>query len=79
MIRRPRPAPRPTNEKRRRGSPMTARRPLRSLLAVSLAALAAAGALFAPAPGAAQEPLRIEITEGVIEPMPIAIPAFAAR
>ena len=56
---------------------MTARRPLRSLLAVSLAALAAAGALFAPAPGAAQEPLRIEITEGVIEPMPIAIPAFA--
>ena len=57
---------------------MTARRPLRSLLAVSLAALAAAGALFAPAPGAAQEPLRIEITEGVIEPMPIAIPAFAA-
>ncbi|MDF2233558.1 Tol-Pal system beta propeller repeat protein TolB [Albimonas sp. CAU 1670] len=58
---------------------MTARRrPFRSLLAVSLLALAAAGAGLAAAPAAAQEPLRIEITEGVIEPMPIALPAFAA-
>jgi len=40
--------------------------------------LAALG-LFA-APAAAQDgPLRIEITEGVIEPMPVAIPAFVAE
>ena len=71
----------PVDEKRRRGAaPMTARRrPFRSLAAVSLAALVAAGAALAPAPGAAQEPLRIEITEGVIEPMPIAIPAFVSN
>ena len=43
-------------------------------------ALGAAGgaALLRPFAAAAQEPLRIEITEGVIEPMPIALPRFAA-
>jgi len=54
-------------------------KPLRSLL------LAAAGALatFAPLPLTAQEaprgPLRIEITEGVIEPLPFAVPQFVAE
>lgn len=43
----------------------------RSLLLSMLAAGAAPGALFAQS-----GPLRIEITEGVIEPMPIAIPGF---
>ncbi|MGM0585334.1 MAG: Tol-Pal system beta propeller repeat protein TolB [Pseudomonadota bacterium] len=47
-------------------------RALRALVAAPLLALA----LAAPAP--AQEPLRIEITEGVVEPMPIALPALAA-
>ncbi len=46
----------------------------RVLAAATLAALALAG------PAAAQDgPLRIEITEGVIEPLPIAIPAFVAE
>ena len=29
-----------------------------------------------PDPAAAQQPLRIEITEGVIEPLPFAVPTF---
>lgn len=33
--------------------------------------------LLGPLPAAAQEPLHIEITEGVIEPLRIALPAFA--
>ncbi len=41
-----------------------------------LAALAIAMAGFWPVSGGAQEPLRIEITDGVIEPMPIAVPDF---
>jgi TolB protein len=42
--------------------------------------LAAALALLLPAPVLAQEgPLRITITDGVIEPLPVAIPAFVAR
>jgi TolB protein len=54
---------------------LTARRPTAAAwLAAPLLALAA---LLAPAAAPAQEPLRIEITEGVIEPMPIALPAFA--
>ncbi len=40
--------------------------------------LGCALALGAP-PAAAQGPLRIEITEGVIEPLPIAIPTFIAE
>ena len=46
--------------------------------AAALGALAAL-ALLAPLPALAQQgPLRIEITEGVIEPIPIAIPTFLA-
>ena len=49
----------------------------------ALAALAAALALAAPAASHAQAepsgPLRVEITEGVIEPLPIAIPDFVAE
>ena len=41
--------------------------------ALIFAAFGAAAWGILPAPAAAQEPLRIEITEGVIEPMPIAI------
>ncbi|RVT87204.1 Tol-Pal system protein TolB [Rhodobacteraceae bacterium CCMM004] len=48
---------------------------LRSLLPLLLAALAV---LSAPA-AQAQGPLRIEITEGVIEPLPFAIPDFVAE
>ena len=48
-----------------------------------LAALAAATALTLPLPALAQDaapgPLRITITDAVIEPLPIAIPAFVAR
>ncbi len=40
------------------------------------AAGAAAAVALRPFAAAAQAPLRIEITDGVIEPMPIAIPAF---
>ena len=44
------------------------------------AAVALALGLGTPAPALAQDgPLRIEITEGVIEPMPIAVPRFTAR
>ncbi len=42
------------------------------------AAVMAVGLLFQPAASSAQ-PLRIEITEGVIEPMPFAAPAFVAE
>lgn len=45
--------------------------------ALIFAAFGAAAWGILPAPAAAQEPLRIEITEGVIEPMPIALPEFA--
>ena len=49
--------------------------PFRALALGALSALA----LLAPWPSAAQQgPLRIEITEGVIEPIPIAIPTFIA-
>lgn len=46
----------------------------------ALKAGAAALALLAAAPALAQDPgpLRIEITEGVVEPMPIALPSYAA-
>ncbi len=45
---------------------------------IALAALAALAILAGPA--AAQDgPLRIEITEGVVEPVPIAIPTFVAE
>jgi TolB protein len=54
---------------------MTFLRPL--LSALGLAALIP---LAAPAPALAQSgPLRIEITEGVIEPLPFALPAFVAE
>jgi TolB protein len=43
------------------------------------AVLAFALAGFAPAPQAAAEPLRIILTDPVIEPVPIAIPAFLAE
>lgn len=36
-------------------------------------------ALFLALPAIAQSPLRIEITEGVIEPLPIAVPLFQAE
>ncbi|AMY70780.1 Tol-Pal system beta propeller repeat protein TolB [Frigidibacter albus] len=43
-------------------------------------ALALAGAALAAAPVVAQDgPLRLEITEGVIEPLPYAVPAFVAE
>lgn len=42
-----------------------------------LALGAAAGGVLRPFAAAAQEPLRIEITEGVIDPMPLALPRFA--
>jgi TolB protein len=47
------------------------------VLAVALAAMAAFAApqVYAQSPG----PLRIEITEGVIEPLPFAIPGFVAE
>ncbi len=45
----------------------------------ALAALALLALVWPALPAAAQSgPLRIEITEGVIEPMPVAIPAFVA-
>ena len=48
--------------------------------AVILALICGLAATFAPAPVAAQSgPLRIEITEGVIEPVPIAIAPFIAE
>ena len=52
--------------------------PLRALLACGLAAALAALATAAPAQ-APTGPLRIEITEGVIEPLPIAIPEMVAE
>ncbi|KUF09822.1 Tol-Pal system beta propeller repeat protein TolB [Pseudoponticoccus marisrubri] len=39
----------------------------------------ALGLAFLPAAVQAQEPLRIEITEGVVEPMPYAVPSFVAE
>ena len=47
----------------------------RSVLGVTWLALAALLLLLAPAPASAE--LRIDITRGKVEPMPIAIPAFA--
>ncbi len=56
-----------------------ARRRLLGLLA-GAATAPLAGPLYAPRPAAAQSgPLRIEVTEGVIEPVPFAIPAFLAE
>ena len=49
---------------------------LKPFALVAAAALALAG--LVPAPALAQSPLRIEITEGVIEPLPFAIPTFVA-
>ena len=34
--------------------------------------------VLTPMPASAQEPLRLEITEGVIEPLPFALPSFIA-
>ena len=48
-----------------------------SIVAAAIIALAWVGGAAVPA--RAQEPLRIEITEGVIEPMPFAIPSFVAE
>lgn len=50
---------------------------LRSITKAALLALA--GLLPAFAPAQAQDRLRIEITEGVIEPLPFAIPTFEAE
>ncbi|MGG7565336.1 Tol-Pal system beta propeller repeat protein TolB [Rhodovulum sp. DZ06] len=50
----------------------------RAAAALVLAAALAAPAAPALAQDAAPGPLRIEITQGVVEPMPIALPAFAA-
>ncbi|RYH06901.1 Tol-Pal system beta propeller repeat protein TolB [Tropicimonas sp. IMCC6043] len=50
---------------------------LRSLAKVALLALA--GLLPATLPAQAQDRLRIEITEGVIEPLPFALPGFVAE
>lgn len=54
-----------------------------TLLPRLASAIALAGALLgaalAPPPAAAQEPLRITVTDGVIEPLPIAIPTFQAE
>ena len=49
---------------------------LRAALAAALLALPAAAQQAAPEEGPG--PLRIEITEGVVEPLPVALPAFAA-
>ncbi|WP_136442874.1 Tol-Pal system beta propeller repeat protein TolB [Pacificoceanicola onchidii] len=51
---------------------------MRRLASLLIAVLALIGGL-APLAVMAQEPLRIEITEGVVEPMPYAIPAFVAE
>ena len=57
---------------------MIALKPVAQILAVL--SLALAMALPAAAPVAAQQgPLRIEITEGVIEPLPFAVPDFVAE
>src|SRR6056297_1605391 len=58
---------------------MTARlQPIRRALALALTLALAFG--LPPGPAAAQDGrLRIEITEGVIEPLPFAIPAFVAE
>lgn len=58
---------------------ISSKRP-RSLLSAALAALALLGAAL-PGVALAQSdgPLRIEITEGVIEPMPFAVPDFVAE
>ena len=53
---------------------------LKSRLMVLGSLLALTLSLLAPAPAAAQSnPLRIEITEGVIEPVPYAVPDFVAE
>lgn len=44
-----------------------------------LALMAGAAAVVAPVASLAQEPLRIEITNGVIEPLPFAAPIFEAE
>ena len=54
--------------------------PATRLFLAAGALFCAMAATFAPAPVAAQSgPLRIEITEGVIEPVPIAIAPFIAE
>lgn len=50
--------------------------PFRALLALALALLAP---LLAPPCALADEPLRVDITQGVAEPMPIAIAPFASE
>ena len=52
-------------------------KPIPTLFSLALLALP----LTAPLPAAAQSsgPLRIEITEGVIEPLPYAVPSFVAE
>lgn len=56
-------------------------RPVRAVFSAALAATLATLALFLTASAAQPQsgPLRIEITEGVIEPMPFAVPAFVAE
>lgn len=56
------------------GKPMT---PVRTLCL--MLCLAGLGLAIAPAAQAQSGPLRIEITEGVIEPLPFAAPAFVAE
>jgi TolB protein len=52
----------------------------KAFLSLSVAVLALAAAALLPAlPAMAQTPLRIEITEGVIEPLPFAAPLFQAE
>tara|TARA_R100000322_G_scaffold60379_8_gene37283 strand:+ start:39336 stop:40673 length:1338 start_codon:yes stop_codon:yes gene_type:complete len=52
---------------------------MNKLLAYALALLALAPVLSATPAQAQQGPLRIEITEGVIEPLPFAVPTFQAE
>ena len=58
---------------------MSLARPIAATLPLLLAAMLAAGAGGAAAQESQRGPLRIEITEGVIEPLPIAIPDFLAE
>ena len=48
----------------------------RPFLSILGGLLVAFGAAFGPDPAQAQTPLRLEITQGVIEPLPFAVPAF---
>ena len=58
---------------------MTPRPITRTACAMAAAILAALTPVLATAQAAPSGPLRLEITEGVVEPMPIAIPDFVAE